>query len=688
MGWDSTLCLTWIDLGCLFCERLFLLTPEESGVYRVPQFRADDTRDKTRHGRGDEHECPKGQDLAVKGNISNYSYGALDERLDEQSRRATCEEGWRIQPYGDTGISCLMRKTFLFFFFCSGAAKPGRATRETTLQGHCQEEARLRFGGDDDGGGGGGGGRGGEKEKQKKRGAGGGGGGGQSGYVNERREKGASIEGVDAKLHVGEVLRVGYPSFGASCPVLAALRSIPVLYLALGPWSLGPLTVTLRRRSRWLTGLAMLTTYYSARLWRRKRAPAPMCVLVHDPSSDLVLVSVLSQSHEKGPLTLQMPPYPLPPSRVHVHAPPFPCPQNPLPFCTHLTGRTIDPSLCYQLRYSSTFDRLRAENQQDWSRYKFPFLMIVVPLQSSRKAIREERNAGGETRELAGAGTATIHLLLLSPNTHPPTTTGDRPNRHSAGADRRCNVSCEQLARAAGSGLAGLAASSFVAAFKKAGGAKTRRMPNPVFLPHPPNFVCSASTSRAASFVQLESIQEPAPVQLKPAILMFFSRHLRCAPFSVHSGIRIPEGLRILICSSRTHLCATPLPPGPHSKSNPALSPAPMPVINLTFSGTLNYLEKQSHPNSPVFPRSVDACLLRSPTVKRRSSRFFGGLLVCRLLNRPGLPPTYLHSHFNACFYSCSFYQKQVLRPRLEERSRDVLNYMSRWQITFIVHLP
>lgn len=65
------------------------------------------------------------------------------------------------------------------------------------------------------------------------------------------------VGGVDAKLHVGEVLRVGYPSiswrargsqrtlpvttnqgFGASCPVLAALRSIPVLYLALDPLAL------------------------------------------------------------------------------------------------------------------------------------------------------------------------------------------------------------------------------------------------------------------------------------------------------------------------------------------------------------------------------------------------------------------------------------------------------------------
>ncbi|KAK1509230.1 uncharacterized protein CCOS01_15746 [Colletotrichum costaricense] len=43
-----------------------------------------------------QEQGPKGQDLAVKGNISNYSYGALDERLDEQSRRATCEEGWRL----------------------------------------------------------------------------------------------------------------------------------------------------------------------------------------------------------------------------------------------------------------------------------------------------------------------------------------------------------------------------------------------------------------------------------------------------------------------------------------------------------------------------------------------------------------------------------------------------------------
>ncbi|KAK1450532.1 hypothetical protein CMEL01_07868 [Colletotrichum melonis] len=146
-------------------------------------------------------------------------------------------------------------------------------------------------------------------------------------------------------------------------------------------------------------------------------------------------------------------------------------------------------------------------------------------------------------------------MLLLSPflqqqripitsNTHPPTTTGDRPNRHSAGADRRCNVSCEvwrkqwpclgllqavsgarvrdaHIQRAAGSGLAGLAASSFVSELadahpgrcfqsaihdrnipmryllhKKAGGAKTRRMPNPV-LPHPQ--ILSAQLQHPAS---------------------------------------------------------------------------------------------------------------------------------------------------------------------------------------------
>ncbi|KAK7450032.1 hypothetical protein Landi51_05749 [Colletotrichum acutatum] len=112
-----------------------------------------------------------------------------------------------------------------------------------------------------------------------------------------------------------------------------------------------------------------------------------------------------------------------------------------------------------------------------------------MPLHDSRTARKEENDMEeGKTQELAGAGTATIHQFpsgasarhassfTVSPTTPfpspaTPPTTGDRPNRHTA----------QELTAAA----------------------------------------MQCSTSRAASFAQSESIQEPAPVQLKLAILCF-----------------------------------------------------------------------------------------------------------------------------------------------------------------------
>ncbi|KAI3559072.1 hypothetical protein CABS03_07391 [Colletotrichum abscissum] len=41
---------------------------------RVPQFRADDTRDKTRHGRGDEHECEPTGDVRRRMEVGRRLY--------------------------------------------------------------------------------------------------------------------------------------------------------------------------------------------------------------------------------------------------------------------------------------------------------------------------------------------------------------------------------------------------------------------------------------------------------------------------------------------------------------------------------------------------------------------------------------------------------------------------------------